>query len=186
MAIVTIPEENRVLQNPIAIAAHLAAIGIAYERWEPGHDVGADATPDEVLAAYGAEIEKLKRRGGYVTADVIDVGPLSPNLEAMLAKFSCEHWHDEDEVRFIICGRGLFHIRPRKGPVTVIEVQAGDLICVPKGTKHWFDLCGDRRIKAIRLFQNASGWTPHYTGSGVDRNYQPICLGPAYLPLQKG
>jgi 1,2-dihydroxy-3-keto-5-methylthiopentene dioxygenase len=68
----------------------------------------------------------------------------------------------------------------------VIEVQAGDLICVPKGTWHWFDLCGDRRIKAIRLFQDVSGWTPHYTGSGVDRNYQPVCLGPAYVAPQKG
>jgi 1,2-dihydroxy-3-keto-5-methylthiopentene dioxygenase len=186
MAIVTIPEENRVLQNPTAIAAHLANIGITYERWELAHDAGDNATPAEVLRAYGAEIETLKRRGGYVTADVIDVGPQTPNLEAMLAKFSCEHWHDEDEVRFIICGRGLFHIRPRTGPVTVIEVQAGDLISVPKGTWHWFDLCGDHRIKAIRLFQDVSGWTPHYTGSGVDRNYQPVCLGPAYLPPQKG
>jgi len=186
MAIVTIPEENRVLQNPTAIAAHLAGIGIAYERWDPAHDVRADALPDEVLEAYGAEIEELKRRGGYVTADVIDVGPQTPNLEAMLSKFNSEHWHDEDEVRFIISGRGLFHIRPRTGPVTVIEVQAGDLVCVPKGTWHWFDLCGDRRIKAIRLFQDASGWTPHYTGSGVDRNYQPVCLGTAYLPLEKG
>ena len=33
----------------------------------------------------------------------------------MLAKFSTEHWHDEDEVRFIVRGRGLFHIHPREG-----------------------------------------------------------------------
>jgi 1,2-dihydroxy-3-keto-5-methylthiopentene dioxygenase len=186
MAIVAIPEENRVLQEPTAVASHLASIGIAYERWEAAHDVGADAAPEEVLRAYGAEVDKLKRRGGYVTADVIDVGPQTPNLEAMLAKFNSEHWHDEDEVRFIISGRGLFHIRPRTGPVTVIEVESGDLICVPKGTWHWFDLCSDRRIKAIRLFQDASGWTPHYTGSGVDRNYQPVCMGPAYLPVERG
>ena len=30
----------------------------------------------------------------------------------MLAKFSIEHRHDEDEVRFIVEGRGLFHIHP--------------------------------------------------------------------------
>ena len=51
-----------------------------------------------------------------------------------------------------------------------IEVEAGDLIRVPRGTQHWFDLCGDRRIRAIRLFQDQSGWTPHYTQSGVDRS----------------
>ena len=43
---------------------------------------------------------------------MIDVRPETPNLDVMLAKFNREHWHDEDEVRFIIEGRGLFHIHP--------------------------------------------------------------------------
>jgi enolase-phosphatase E1 len=55
------------------------------------------------------------------------------------------------------------------------------LIRVPRGTRHWFDLCAERRIRAIRLFQDPSGWTPHYTGTGTDQRYQPVCLGPAYL-----
>ena len=99
----------------------------------------------------------LKARGGYRTADVIDVRPDTPNLDAMLAKFSREHWHDEDEVRFIVEGRGLFHVHPADGPVFAIEVEAGDLIRVPRGTHHWFDLCADRRIRAIRLFQDHIG-----------------------------
>ena len=100
----------------------------------------------------------------------------------MLAKFNIEHTHDEDEVRFIVAGHGLFHIHSSGRPVVGIEVVAGDLIRVPRGTLHWFDLCLDRRIRAIRLFQDASGWTPHYTGSGVDRRFQPVCFGPAYIP----
>ena len=103
------------------------------------------------------EIDALKARGGYVTADVIDVKPDTPNLDMMLAKFSREHWHDEDEVRFIIEGRGLFHVHPEQGDVFAIEVEAGDLIRVPRGTHHWFDLCADRRIRAIRLFQDTLG-----------------------------
>ena len=47
----------------------------------------------------------------------------TPNLDAMLAKFSREHWHDEDEVRFIVEGRGLFHVHPQNGPVFAIEVD---------------------------------------------------------------
>jgi 1,2-dihydroxy-3-keto-5-methylthiopentene dioxygenase len=101
----------------------------------------------------------------------------------MLAKFKTEHWHDEDEVRFIVRGRGLFHVHPQEGgPVIAIEVEAGDLIRVPRGTWHWFDLCGDRDIRAIRLFQDKSGWAPHYTDSGADQGYQPLCLGPTYIP----
>jgi 1,2-dihydroxy-3-keto-5-methylthiopentene dioxygenase len=182
MAIVRIPDENRTLSEPADVTAHLASIGIEYESWKPQHAIRSDATPEEILAVYKEEIESLKARGGYRTADVIDVNPETPNLEAMLAKFNREHWHDEDEVRFILYGRGLFHIRPRVGPLTVIEVQEGDMIRVPRGTWHWFDLCVDRRIRAIRLFQDPTGWTPHYTDSGIDRDYQPVCLGPSYLP----
>ncbi len=182
MATLRIPDEGRRITDPDAVRAYLAGIGIDYERREPSHAVAADAPADEILAAYSPEIEQLKERGGYVTADVIDVRSDTPGLEAMLNRFNIEHWHDEDEVRFIIDGRGLFHIRPRGGSVVAVEVEAGDLLRVPRGTWHWFDLCADRRIRAIRLFQNTSGWTPRYTGSGVDRNYQPVCFGPAYLP----
>ena len=86
--------------------------------------------------------------------------PRNPGLDAMLANFSTEHTHDEDEVRFIIAGRGIFHIHPLEGDVVAIEVEAGDMIRVPRGTRHWFDLCSDRRIRAIRWFQDKSGWTP--------------------------
>ena len=184
MAIVRIPDENRTLRENEEIANYLASIGIDYERWDLPKGVADDASSEEILAIYCEQIETLKQRGGYVTADVIDVTPETSNLEAMLAKFRSEHWHDEDEVRFIVSGRGLFHIHPRQGLLTAIEVESGDLIRVPRGTWHWFDLCGDRRIRAIRLFQDLSGWTPHYTDSGIDQNYQPVCLGPSYLPAR--
>jgi 1,2-dihydroxy-3-keto-5-methylthiopentene dioxygenase len=180
MAVVKIPTQNEVLTEGAAVTTFLAAHGIDYERWETDRLIGADATPEMLLAAYGPEIETLKARGGYRTADVIDVRPDTPNLEAMLAKFSREHWHDEDEVRFIIEGRGLFHVHPPAGPVFAIEVEAGDLIRVPRGTHHWFDLCADRRIRAIRLFQDQSGWTPRYTETGIDQQFQPVCFGPSY------
>lgn len=187
MAVVKIPAESRVIQGDTDVHDFLQSQGIEYERATPGRPVAADAPANELLEAYKDKIDDLKARGGYVTADVIDVFPHTPNLDVMLNKFNSEHWHDEDEVRFIVEGRGLFHIHPKEGPVFAIEVEAGDLIRVPRGTHHWFDLCADRRIRAIRLFQDPSGWTPHYTQSGVDKGFQPVCFGPAYLPpnLQK-
>ncbi len=181
MALVKIPAEDRTITDVAELRAFLAGSGIEYERTEPDVPVAAGAPAAEILAAYKPKIDELKARGGYVTADVIDVHPTTPGLDAMLAKFSSEHWHDEDEVRFIVEGRGLFHIHPPGRSVFAIEVEAGDLIRVPKGTHHWFDLCGDRRIRAIRLFQDPAGWTPHYTQSGVDKDFQPICFGPAYF-----
>lgn len=181
MAVVRVVDENKTLTDEAAIRECLKSHQIDYERWTPAHDLEIDATAEEVLNAYAPEIDKLKASGGYVTADVIDVTAETPGLEAMLAKFDREHWHDEDEVRFVISGHGLFHIHSDAG-VLAIEVGAGDLIRVPRGTRHWFNLCADRRIRAIRLFQDKSGWTPQYTESAVDRNYQPVCLGAAYLP----
>ena len=182
MALVTILNENKTLRTSEEITAGLAEHGIDYERWQPAHPVADDAPAEEILRAYSNEIEQLKARGGYVTADVIDVRATTPNLDDMLAKFNREHWHDEDEVRFIIAGRGLFHIHSQHGPVLAIEVEAGDLIRVPRGTWHWFNLCGDRRIRAIRLFQDTAGWTPHYTESRVDEGFMPVCFGVTHLP----
>jgi 1,2-dihydroxy-3-keto-5-methylthiopentene dioxygenase len=184
MAIIRIPADRASLSEPAAVAAFLARYQIDYEQWVPDRTLAPDSTADEVLAGYAKEVDALKARGGYLTADVIDVKPDTPNLDAMLARFNREHWHDEDEVRFIVEGRGLFHIHPTNDPVFVIEIEAGDLIRVPRGTQHWFDLCSERRIRAIRLFQDPSGWTPHYTESGADQGFEPVCFGPAYVAHQ--
>ena len=176
MATVTIAAENKTFHDEQEITSLLASHGIDYQRWQPRDEIADDAPAEEILHAYANEIEQLKQRGGYVTADVIDVDPNTDGLDAMLAKFNREHWHDEDEVRFIIAGHGLFHIHTTAGPVLAIEVEAGDLIRVPRGTLHWFNLCADRRIRAIRLFQDRSGWTPHYTDSRVDEQFIPRCF----------
>jgi len=173
MAEVTIPDKNLTLTDAEEIKNHLASIGIDYERWDVGGArVSPDASEEEILAAYRKEIEELKRTGGYVTADVINIVPTIENLETMLQKFRPEHWHDEDEVRFIVKGCGIFHIAPAgAGDVTAVKMTAGDLIRVPRGTRHWFDLDETRTVRAIRLFQDTTGWTPHYTESGREKNY---------------
>jgi len=182
MATVTLRDEDRVLNDAAEISAFLAPFGIWYRRFEGTDQLGESPTDQEILEAYKEPIEKLKAEGGYVTADVINIKSETPGLEAMLNRFNKEHFHDEDEVRFIVHGRGLFHIHPQDGPVFSIEVVKGDMIRVPQGTHHWFDLCQDRTIRAVRLFQDMSGWTPHYTETGVDTRYQPLCFGPAYIP----
>ena len=185
MAVVTILNEDKKLTDAEEIAASRGSYGIDYERWTPSHPIADDTPATTILEAYSSEIEELKARGGYVTADVIDVNPTTPGLDEMLGKFNREHWHDEDEVRFIIAGHGLFHIHTTNGAVIAIEVEPGDLIRVPRGTLHWFNLCGDRRIRAIRLFQDTAGWTPHYTESRVDDNFQPVCFGAKHLAMTK-
>ena len=185
MALLRVPGENRTIENETDIRAYLERRGIEYARLKPVPGATSATPAGELLRAYAPVIDDLKARGGYVTADIIDVKSDTPNLDAMLKKFSSEHWHDEDEVRLIVEGRGVFHIHPNNEPVFALELEGGDLIRVPKGTHHWFDLCSERRIRAIRLFQDPSGWTPHYTESGVDAKFQPLCFGPMYIPVAR-
>ena len=179
MAVLRIPSEDRVIQFEPEVRSTLAGLGIDYERWDLSR-VASDAPAAAVLTAFATEIDDMKRRGGYTTADIIDVNPQTPGLDAMLARFDKEHTHSEDEVRFILAGRGIFFLHIQ-GKVVSVEVGPGDLLRVPRGTTHWFTLCEDRRIRAVRWFQDTTGWTPHYTESGVDSRYQPLCFGPAYL-----
>jgi cupin superfamily acireductone dioxygenase involved in methionine salvage len=55
MAIVTISDERRTLTDAGAMAAHLAAIGIDYERWESAYPIAAATAPADVLQAYQAK-----------------------------------------------------------------------------------------------------------------------------------
>lgn len=181
MARIRIQDENREISDPQAICEFLKPFGIWYEKWDVEGRIGPDATNEEILTAYAPEIDRLKKAGNFVTADVINVSPATPNLDVMLAKFSKEHTHSEDEVRFTVRGSGVFHIHPDNGPVFGIQVESGDLVNVPRDTKHWFDLCDDRTIRCIRLFQDQSGWAPHYVENSLHEKYAALCLGPAYM-----
>ncbi len=181
MVSVMIRDQNKKMEDAKEITQYLAAIGIHYEKWDASKLVSADATPEEILKAYEPEIERLKKQGGYETADVIDINKNTRDLNVMLEKFNKEHWHDEDEVRYTVKGHGLFHVHTKDNHTVAIEVESGDLLRVPKGTMHWFDLCGDMEIRAIRLFQNRTGWTPYYSDSKAERAYQPLCFGPEFI-----
>src|SRR3546814_8454772 len=73
------------------------------------------------------------------SSDVCSSDLDNPNLEQMRAKFLDEHFHKEDEVRFFVAGSGLFtlHVGDK---VYEILCEAGDLVSVPDGTTHWFDM----------------------------------------------
>lgn len=182
MAHVHIPESNRDIAEPTEISSFLGQFGIIYERWNVEREISPDADQEQILAAYKPEIDRVAARGGYVTADVINVSPDTPGLQMMLDKFNKEHRHDDDEVRFCVKGRGVFYINPVTHPVFSISVEAGDLISVPAGTRHWFELCTDRCIRAVRLFVDKSGWTPHYVDGGVHAGFEPVCWGTSYIP----
>ena len=170
MAELRIHGSDETLTSPEQIKAFVARHGaLTYERWEidklhspSGALAEGESEQERVLRVFAPEIERLMKEGGYQSADVIAIEPTSPNLEAMLSKFDKEHLHREDEVRFVVDGRGVFTVHTEEDVTYDVEVHPGDLLVVPIDTWHWFTLCEDRRIKCIRVFESREGWTPHY------------------------
>lgn len=155
-----------------AIGDALAGIGVQFERWPLRALDGAS----DILAVYADEVARLTQQGGYRSIDVAAVAPDHPERTAMRGKFLSEHTHGEDEVRFFVDGEGLFTLH-HDARVFNMLCTAGDLISVPAGMPHWFDMGAAPRFTAIRLFVNPDGWIAQFTGSDIaDRfpRHEPV------------
>ena len=155
------------------IRALLAEAGVRFERWRADRPLPADADQVQIGAAYRSEIDRLMREGGYQSWDVISMRPDHPDRLAMRQKFLDEHTHAEDEVRFFVAGEGLFNLHLGE-TVFALLCQREDLISVPAGTRHWFDMGDQPDFIAIRLFTNPEGWVARMTGDGIGRRFPSI------------
>ncbi len=115
-------------------------------------------------ARYRTPVDELKTTRGYVQEDIVELNPQTPDLDAICAKFIGEHFHDDDEVRFVLEGEGIFDIRSRDDRYMRVQVKKGDLIVVPAKRHHRFMLTETKSIRCVRLFKDQSGWVPHYRG----------------------
>ena len=156
----------KVLTHVRDIAATLAEAGVRFEQWEASAPIAPGASSEEVIAAYRPQIDKLMQDEGYITVDVVSLNSDHPQKAELRAKFLDEHTHGEDEVRFFVAGRGLFslHIGDR---VYEVLCEKNDLISVPAGTPHWFDMGENPHFVAIRLFNNPEGWVARFTGESI-------------------
>jgi 1,2-dihydroxy-3-keto-5-methylthiopentene dioxygenase len=161
---------HQTISNHADISRELGRVGIRFEQWEASKPVAPGATQEQVIEAYKADIERLQREQGYQAVDVISLTPDHPDRATLRQKFLNEHTHSEDEVRFFVAGRGLFtlHIGEK---VYEVLCEKGDLIGVPDGTPHWFDMSESPYFIAIRLFTNKEGWVANFTGSDIAQTF---------------
>lgn len=158
--------------DPRRIEAELTPHGVGFQRWAAGDRLAGGAGPDEVLAAYRTDVEKIRRTGGYRLVDVVRMRPDKTDpawpakARAAREKFLSEHTHDEDEVRFFVEGKGCFYLR-LEDRVHAVVCTAGDLLSVPAGTRHWFDMGTAPEFCAIRFFQKEDGWVGDFTGDPI-------------------
>lgn len=157
-------------EDPATIADTLRPLGVRFERWESKVALPEDAQPEAILDAYRPYLDELMGEGGAGSADVISLAPDNPAGPELRQKFLAEHIHTEDEVRFFVRGSGNFVLHV-DGKVYDAHCTQGDLISVPAGTKHWFDAGTAPSFTALRVFQDKTGWTPHYTGDAISERF---------------
>ena len=155
------------------IAEELASIGVRFERWPVASALAPGADQDAVIAAYRPQIDRLIQENGYQTVDVVRLERGAPNAAEARAKFLDEHSHADDEVRFFVEGRGAFYLHLNERVYQVVCVR-GDLISVPAGTKHWFDMGPDPEFTAIRFFLTPDGWVGLFTGETIASEFPKL------------
>ena len=82
----------------------LGEVGVELERWTASKQLDAQATQDEVIEAYRGPIDRLMKKYGFKSVDVISMQPDNPKKAEMRDKFLHEHVHEDFEVRFFVDG----------------------------------------------------------------------------------
>ncbi|AGP41984.1 acireductone dioxygenase [Sorangium cellulosum] len=157
------------------IRRELGAVGVRFERVDASIPLPDGAGQDEVLAAYRRVVEAERAARGYEIVDVVRMKPDAPNAEEARKKFLSEHTHAEDESRILVEGSGCFYLHAGQ-QVFQIVCTRGDLISVPAGMRHWFDMGPRPLFAAIRFFERPEGWVGDFTGSAI------ADLFPRYAP----
>lgn len=179
MSQLTIYQEQQP-QTPLAqynteamIAQELTGLGVRFERWQAEGEIPENATNEAIIAAYKSDIERLVAETGYQTYDVISLNSDHPQKQELRQKFLAEHTHDDAEIRFFTRGKGLFtlHIGEK---IYEIICEQNDLISVPAGTRHWFDMGANPDFTCIRLFDTPQGWVANFTGSDIANKFSRL------------
>lgn len=156
---------NKVLTHFEDIAAILAEQGVRFERWQPGA-IEKGASDAQILAACQAPIQAL----GYASADVLRMTADHPQKAELREQFLDERRYREDDVRFFIAGQGLFALHVGDY-VYAVRCEKNDLLVIPAGMAHWFDMGENPHFVALRLFNTAAGWVPAFTDDTLARRF---------------
>jgi 1,2-dihydroxy-3-keto-5-methylthiopentene dioxygenase len=170
MARMILPDGTETTDGP-TIIARLTKLGVGVKHWPTPVNIRAlldqkslnDAEKDQVLKAFEQRFNELKKEKGYSARDLVVIHEDIPGLADMLGKFDKVHIHTDDEVRYIVAGRGYFGFVEPDGKQFLVEVTEGDFVNVPKNAEHWFEMRDSKRCKAVRYFGENPNWQAVYT-----------------------
>lgn len=110
----------------------------------------------------GRKAERIRKERNYSWMDIITIcKDKLPNYEEKIKMFFEEHFHLDEEIRYILDGSGYFDVRDREDQWIRISMEKGDMITLPAGIYHRFTLDEKNYVKAMRLFVGDPVWTPY-------------------------
>ncbi|MFO2464164.1 acireductone dioxygenase [Pseudomonas sp. 15FMM2] len=153
---------NKVLTHVEDIASTLAALGVRFERWQPATALDKGASEAELIAAYQSQIKAL----GYADVELSSVTCDHPHKAQLRTQNLVEHCYSEDHVRLVIAGQGLFTLH-LDDYVYAVRCERNDLLVIPAGTPHWFDIGQNPHFMTLRMFNTRQGTVPSVTGEPI-------------------
>jgi 1,2-dihydroxy-3-keto-5-methylthiopentene dioxygenase len=168
-------DDSTTLSDLDEIARELDPLGIYLKHYDPGtsllfpnlleQDILTDLEKRYIVELHNGIFEFLQQENGYLWCDLLNMHPGSPNLQALIATYSRYHTHTSPEPLYMLAGEMIFgFVRPNGSHVKLL-VQSQDYIHIPVGVEHWCSPTASLRLKAVRYYTMADGWTPNYTGT---------------------
>lgn len=163
---VTTPDTpNKVLTHADDIAAALAEHGVRFERWQPS-PIEKGASDAAMIAAYRTQVDAL----GYAHVDVLSITSEHPQNAELRAQYLDERRNKQDEALFFIAGQGLFNVHVGDY-VYAVRCEKNDLLIIPAGVAHWFDMGENPHVVALRLSSGQKGAAPEFTRDAIARRF---------------
>ncbi|CAH2350896.1 1,2-dihydroxy-3-keto-5-methylthiopentene dioxygenase [[Candida] railenensis] len=110
------------------------------------------------------ELNQVAKERNYKNRDVVNLNldSFGGDLDAYNAKmqtFYKEHYHEDEEIRYIVEGEGYFDVRNKNDRWIRTKLTPNDLLILPAGIYHRFTLTSElKQVKAVRLFQDEPKW----------------------------
>lgn len=165
----TSPElPNKVLNHADDIASTLAAVGIDYRQVELPAALRPGCEQAEFDAAYGLWLQALMSREGHVQQELFNLQRNHPQKLELRARYLDEQVQASVSAWLFIGGFAQLSVH-LDGYVYLLQGERGDLLTLPAGTRHWFDLGEEPHALVVRL--SVSDEAPERTGDDIARRF---------------
>lgn len=142
------------------------------ENFTDEHDSGITVSPEK-LALLGVayhyidnlpQLEELAAGRNYKNRDqvILNVDSFGGDqgaYDARMRQFYKEHYHEDEEIRYIVDGEGYFDVRDTGDRWIRAKLTKNDLLILPAGIYHRFTLLSRlKNVTALRLFKDEPKW----------------------------